>query len=519
MKTLLVKLTLMTLLLTSSRVFSQQKEYGANWVNGLASPIYKTEFTTSGTLNTQINLQADSLTFFGGHSCISDSLGNLLLISNGLSLLNAQGSYIDGGYKLVSDRWFERASGGNNNAQGSILLPVANSRYCFICEMYSDYMLDNEGMPGFEVYCDELWYSVTDMKLNSGAGKVIKRKIPLVTGAKMAITELTACRHGDGKSWWLTKQARDTNLIYKFLITQDTVYGPYLQGFSQPKFGIWDNGGQSVFSKDGTRYATTARGAYKVFVADFNRCTGMMSNPLVYDVPAPTITYPNGSSFQDSMTESVAFSPNGRFLYVGKFAAIMQLDLQDNNPLTQWDTIARLDTTWAAFAQYAAIYLGPDDKIYIGNWNGVSSQMSMITNPDAKGAACGFCPRCMRFPGSTPVFSGNVNGPPNITNYKLGAANPICWATPVEEVDKPVVLKVHPNPTSGWVTLEYEAGNTEDLTLQITDVYSRLVYETALDAGSTQKTFNLSAQPSGVYGYKVMANGVQRSTGKIVLVR
>jgi hypothetical protein len=69
-------------------------------------------------------------------------------------------------------------------------------------------------------------------------------------------------RHGDGKSWWLLKQAADTNLVYKFLFTEDKIYGPYIQGFSSPAapFQALDYDGQVAFSKDGTKYVSTSQG-------------------------------------------------------------------------------------------------------------------------------------------------------------------------------------------------------------------------------------------------------------------
>jgi len=62
------------------------------------------------------------------------------------------------------------------------------------------------------------------MNANGGAGKVLKRMQPLMENAELRKTQMMACRHANGKDWWLLKQAGDSNTICKFLFTQDSVY-------------------------------------------------------------------------------------------------------------------------------------------------------------------------------------------------------------------------------------------------------------------------------------------------------
>src|SRR5690606_11319369 len=143
---------------------------------------------------------------------------------------------------------------------------------------------------------------------------------------------------------------------------------------------------------------------------------------------------PNTSDI-DKTFAGLAFSPNGKYLYVAKDFNILQLDLTDPNPQTAWYHVAGLDTTWNAFMLHSSMYLGPDDKLYISNCTGLSDAMSVINDPNNKGVACDFCPRCLRFP--TFYYNGGkitgVASPPCMPNYKLGATNPPCWVTGVEE--------------------------------------------------------------------------------------
>jgi hypothetical protein len=81
--------------------------------------------------------------------------------------------------------------------------------------------------------------------------------------------------------------------------------------------------------------------------------------------------------------------------------------------------------------------------LYVGHWNGLGDAMSVINNPDVKGAGCAFCPLCSKFP-----KYGSTN-PPCMPNYRLGAA-PVggsCWAVGVDDLAKnQEEIKKFPNP-------------------------------------------------------------------------
>ncbi len=275
---------ILALLLTGSNAFSQSNDYGKVWVFGSGGVSFKTTFAASGVVVSFFDSSATGPRFNKGNSNICDSTGNLILVSDGYSVYNADNDSIDGGYKLVPDEVFDFNNGWSSYPQSSIFLPAGEGRYYFVTPTASDNEVLNKWIPTAQGCFDLLLYSVIDMNANGGAGNVVKKMVPLLENVKLSKSQMMACRHGDGKSWWLLKQAQDTNVIYKFLFTKDTVLGPFIQGFSTPRF-LHDMAGQSVFTRDGTRYATTCRGAKKIFVADFDRCSGVLSNPLVYDVP------------------------------------------------------------------------------------------------------------------------------------------------------------------------------------------------------------------------------------------
>ena len=70
-------------------------------------------------------------------------------------------------------------------------------------------------------YYDLLLYNIIDMNTNWGLGKVTKRMMPLMQNANLRKTQMMACRHGNGKDWWLLKNEGDYGNVHTFLFTQD----------------------------------------------------------------------------------------------------------------------------------------------------------------------------------------------------------------------------------------------------------------------------------------------------------
>ncbi len=495
---------------------AQQSNSGKIWIQG-DQLVFSSSFNGSQVSNDSIRLT--SLYFHHGHSNICDSAGNLLLVSDGCNIYDRHLNFIEGGDTIVPKRLFEFQDGSSGLTQSSIILPFASGKFRVITPTASDSMVlknwyqQNEG-----AIFDQLLYAEVDMKANGGLGKVTRKRVPLLEGVKLSKTQMMACRHGDGKSWWLLKQASDTNLVYKFLFTENKVYGPYVQGFNNSKFSSWDICGQAMFSADGTKYATTVQGAGKIFLADFDRCSGTLSNPKMIRVPPQSRQDPSDPVAIDSSTNGLAFSPSGRFLYVNSFYSVQQLDLLDNNISTAWSLVHGRDTSWSEFQQYSNIYPGPDGKLYIGNWDGLGGQMSVVNNPDAKGILCDFCPKCLRFPGlyfqgTTRYFS--VTSPPCMPNYSLGSASPICYPAGIPSIPKEPLLCLFPNPTQGMLSVRFN--NRGDL--RFSDMSGRTIGVYRLQSPDRILTIDLRTVAPGVYSYQYLDEKFTRTSGKLIIMR
>jgi hypothetical protein len=357
------------------------------------------------------------------------------------------------------------------STQGSLILPKGNTgQYYVFIPTISDsaynYFITNPDGSGKFPY-DRLQYNVVDMNENNGKGKVIVKNKKLLQGVAIHKTMMQACRHSNGADWWLLKQGEyDTNRIYRFWVKADTIEGPWIQEFAEPKYPSYDLTGQYAFSKDGTKFASIqGKGKMnKLFIADFDRCTGELKNPQIRNILIDSTTYLQVDTVGnlDSINTGVCFSPNGQFVYVSKRFNIYQYEYNEPDSVLAWYRVQHgPDTTHQKFQQYGHLAVGMDGRIYIGNVGGLGKQMSAINKPDIKGVGCQFCRKCFRL--DTNIVIG-MTAPPNMPDYTLGASGQVCWPLNNEELlitnDE---LEVWPNPASNVFYIKNRKGIKKEL--------------------------------------------------------
>jgi hypothetical protein len=430
--------------LISVQTLNAQSKLGNEWITGAGGA--RVKFTQNGII-TNIDNYIYSY-FTGGNSCISDTNGNLVLASDGFNVYGNNGQWIEDGDTLVPALYYIAKYGASFNSQTSIILPVQNEKYYFITSSFSDAQ-HIDCITNNSCYHDLLLYNIIDMNANAGAGKVLQRMVPAMSNARFRKTQMMACRHGNGTDWWLLKNEGDSGNVHTFLFTQDSVYDKGVQAFAQPNWGPWDIRGQSTFNSDGSRFATTSHcsSCGLIFIADFDRCHGLLSNPMVIQMPLGSQHNPNDTTLTDRESVGLAFSPNNQFLYVISYTNVYQYDLQDNT----WFHVAGLDTVANAAQGYETAYIGPDSRIYIGNFGGTSKQMSRIDNPDVKGAGCNFCPRCLKL--DSLGANAYVGTPPCMPDYGLGAK--VCWPLSSQQLAVgSEQLVVYPNPANSKIQIK-----------------------------------------------------------------
>ena len=325
---------------------------------------------------------------------ICDSTGNTLFCSNGIYVANAlYDTMLNGSGLNPSAYTTAQNQYGLHLPQANLVIPMPgdSSKYYLFHETSDDY---NNTFATFYLY-----YSIIDMNLDGGLGGVVQKNTVLMNDT-LVEGELTACKHANGRDWWLLTHKLESDTFYKFLVTPTGIQGPWVDETGARRINYF---GQTVFSPDGRKFAYYEPNK-DLDVWDFNRCTGILSNLIHVDI-------------NDSMgAGGIAFSRSGRYLYVSSVNYVYQFDMQATDVPGSLMTVAVYDGfTNAGFfpTVFYQMLLAPDDKIYINSTSGVQDY-HVINYPDSIGLACDLQQHSIHLPG----YSKSL---PNHPNYFLGA--------------------------------------------------------------------------------------------------
>jgi hypothetical protein len=203
---------------------------------------------------------------------ITDQSGNLLFTTNGYYIANASGDTMVNGTGLNPSFYTAQFPDGLHLSQSHLILPKPGSpnEYYLIHGTYDDPV----------VQCaDYLYVSVVDMSQEGGLGAVVEKNTVLIQD-QLNIGKITAVRHANGRDWWVLCHKINTDTFYRLLLTPQGFGGPATQdiGIDRPA-----DGGQVCFSPDGSKFAYYW-GEHDLDVFDFDRCTGLLSNPVHIDI-------------------------------------------------------------------------------------------------------------------------------------------------------------------------------------------------------------------------------------------
>jgi PKD repeat protein len=241
-------------------------------------------------------------------------------------------------------------------------------------------------------------------------------------GADNRITEMVTAVPGCGTDYWIIVHGSylDTNPTFRHALF---VYPLNASGIGMPTaYSVVGPArfGQLKASPDGTRIAygtgdpNSADGTNSGYahVVDFNRNTGVISNPRVID------RYVYG----------VSFSPNSQLLYLtdsvsGPGPKIFQYDLSAANLNATERLVANVPE------DYSALQLGPDRKIYVALHNN-NNHLAVINYPDQRNTvtapnACGYSYNgpFLNIP-ATATAVNSIYGLPNMIDAQKASAIP-----------------------------------------------------------------------------------------------
>ena len=285
----------------------------------------------------------------------------------------------------------------------------------------------------------KLFYTIIDMGQNNGLGAVVDKSIPLLIDT-LQLGKLKAVKHANGRDWWVLVPEAYTNNIYRILFDPE---GFRVMGKQTIGSKLYPGAGQADFSPDGFRYAIfdtyNSSMPDAVDVYDFDRCTGLLSNPRHFELWI--------SSYAGGLT----FSPNSRYLYVHTSLVVAQYDLEAPDLEASRVEVAWYDGYESPFpTHFFAGQLAPDGKIYISTSNG-TDVLHVIHRPDEAGVACMLEQHGIRVP------TYNATSMPNFPNYRLGPLD----GSPCDTLD----LDNH--PVAWW---RYEQDTLNPLWIEFRDL-------------------------------------------------
>jgi hypothetical protein len=302
-------------------------------------------------INTGVLLSYDNST------AISDSIGNILFYSDGMTIWDNTNSVMSNGSGLV---------GSNNGGQCALIVPQPQSTlyYVFTVDDFS-------GPNGFN-------YSIVDISLNGGLGQVISKNNQLFTPSTERLDSYYNC--SDNSYWILTHRWGSNNFnAYKLSSTGlNTVPVVSSIGFSHSG-SSYNAMGQLTISPDGTMIccAVYTQGIFELFDFDIN--TGIVSNPR-------TISG-QGNAW------GVAFSPDNTKLYTTIWfgTAIYQFDLNAGsiaNITASKISVGNVTGPGSSGYYVGFLQLAPDNKIYAAKFD--DDYIAAINSPNTPGLGCGF---------------------------------------------------------------------------------------------------------------------------------
>jgi len=311
------------------------------------------------TLGDPVPLLNGELDTQEGCATISDTTGNLLFYTDGVTVWNSNHQPMLNGMGL---------NGDSSSTHSAIIVPKPNdSTIYYIFTVDAIESNTNEG----------LQYSEVDMTLDGGLGGITANKNILLHTP--TTEKLTAIQNSATNAFWVVSHKWESDEFIAYNVSTTGVnttpvvssIGSYIGGnvISLAR-------GQIKISPDGSQLAVVrSEGLSEVQLFDFDAITGLLSNPItVLDLPVNELVY------------GVEFSPNSSVLYCSVVGnGVYQYNLQAGNAQ---DIINSQLLITTLPRPYAAMQLAKNGKIYVAKFN--QQIIDVIDNPNVIGLGCNY---------------------------------------------------------------------------------------------------------------------------------
>jgi gliding motility-associated-like protein len=353
-----------------------------NWVFGYGARVNFSSTIPIGSSNAAINSNEST-------ASVSDpSTGQLLFYTDGRMVWNVNNQVMPNGSSLLGGLY-------NSCTQGALIVPFPEDD-----QRYYIFTLEElEALSSSPVVDNGLRYSVVDMTLNGGLGdvQVVSVNTPL---ANDLTEKLIVIRSTEIQGFWVIAHKKNANEFLAWKIdacgvTVQPVVSTVGSNFASAPFGAneaWS--GAMDASPDGNRIGMPVDWSDRIEFFDFNKTTGVVSNPL-------TINVTDDSNPPFLRKYGACFSPDGSKFYYTNFNSVYQLDLSTYNSAAIASSHTLIYSTFFQPIGYncGQIERAPNNKLYVAVMN--SSTLDEISNPNSIGLGCGYVSNAVSFSPAT----------------------------------------------------------------------------------------------------------------------
>lgn len=160
----------------------------------------------------QYNQEFRKMPFAGTQATICDANGNFLMSSNGVWIANALNDTMLNGSGLNPSWDVAAHPNGLLIINGNVFLPFPGDN--------NKYLLIHEAKLGqFSIDPTRVYYSVIDITSDGGLGEVVLKNDTIIEDTLS--WGLAACKHANGRDWWVVAVHDGNPLVYKMLFDPD----------------------------------------------------------------------------------------------------------------------------------------------------------------------------------------------------------------------------------------------------------------------------------------------------------
>jgi len=443
-------------------------------------------------------------TYFSKATLSDRHTGELLFASNGWRLINGQGEILS--YKLWLDEVPHPGDSSDttnvNITAGPLFLnyPGDSTKAYLFYGQLKPYSIQNYNFRADAFFT----YALLDIPSRS---LISQNNILLSDTSSMG--DMQACRHANGRDWWIVKPHVYTDLYYVGLLDPQGIEMNLVQLPGVPH--LLRTNTSSKFNIQGTKYIQyTGQPNRFVHEYDFDRCSGELSNLIEHDI--------SDSIANNDLIAGMSISPDGSKFYFKRSSSnsngitqgFYQIDLVND----EVNLISRNVSTPQMMPNGKKMIFG---EYFFDEDNVIQRRVSEIANPNAPFAEL----EIEQFKYNTPNALLTV-APSNFAYFRLGAdSGSACDTLGSVTVGEHLkaqeeYLSIFPNPSRDVLNVRLQQSERQPAQLFIYNAVGQRVHSQTI----TEEYTNLQATAlglfAGVYTLHVQS-GKQRFVKKWVL--